>query len=303
MNTKEKQKKEFSWKKAVVIVMAIALLMIVGMSFYYNGTKSLCDVFTKTKGLENTYYLIQIIGGCALTIGAVIGIWQYVLTARSERRKLSMERVEKAVDLANYYKDEILSKYRALMYVYEKGGIKNELDNIKVRDMKEFTKEELTNNLSEAGQKKLEELIKSERVAKAIVTAEMMLGLELKLEKAVNIEYVDGKKTINVNGNMVIRRFMSGVVTRLLNNLEYFAMNFMHGIADETVVYQSLSKTYMELVQMLYYDIAKNNEIAKQQLYTNVTELYRKWYARHENDKKDARSSIKKGTVVDTAID
>lgn len=302
MDIINKFKRNLTWKKLAVIIASVMLIFIVYMAFAFNGVKRVSDILTNKNALEHTYYLIQIIGGYALIIGAIIGIWQYVLTARSERAKLSMEQVEKAIDLANYYKNEILPKSEALIYVFRSGGIKDELDKIKVCDMKEFTQEELIDNLGVAGKKNLEKIMEGEDVLTAIIAAEVILGLNLNIERFMSIEEENGKKSVSIKRDMVIRLFMGNIVSELLNSMEYFAMNFIHGIADETVVYQSLSRTYIEIVQLLYYNIANNNVIGKQLLFTNVTELYRKWYDRYSEEKSGSKNGINKGTVVNTEI-
>ena len=87
------------------------------------------------------------------------------------------------------------------------------------------------------------------------------------------------------------RMFMSQIVNKLLNNMEYFAMSFTHKVADESVVFQSLHQTYLEAVQLLYYDISKNNRADGRQFYTNVVDLYKIWY----NKSKENRENVIKG--------
>lgn len=56
-------------------------------------------------------------------------------------------------------------------------------------------------------------------------------------------------------------------------------MGFTHNIANEAVVYTSLSQTYLSMVQMLYYNIAKNNHDAER-YFTNVIKLFNVWKKR-----------------------
>lgn len=88
---------------------------------------------------------------------------------------------------------------------------------------------------------------------------------------------------------------MSKIVNDLLNDMEYFSMHFTHGVADESVVYQSLHQTYVECVQLLYYNIAINNKTDGTQYYTNVVELYRIWY---EKQRMNREKCIQSGRVV-----
>lgn len=47
------------------------------------------------------------------------------------------------------------------------------------------------------------------------------------------------------------------------------------------VVYTSLSQTYLPMVQMLYYNIAKNNHDAER-YFTNVIKLFNIWKKRRK---------------------
>ena len=66
----------------------------------------------------------------------------------------------------------------------------------------------------------------------------------------------------------------------LLNQLEWFGMNFQYEVADETLLYQSLHKTYLSLVWMLYPIISYNNVNNEDKLFTNVVWLFDKWRSR-----------------------
>lgn len=95
---------------------------------------------------------------------------------------------------------------------------------------------------------------------------------------------------------------MSRVVNDLLNEMEYFSMNFTHKVADESVVYQSLHQTYMQAVEFLYYNISKNNRPDGRQFYTNVVELYKIWYKKDKKMRDNVANGgrkINKGNFVE----
>lgn len=46
---------------------------------------------------------------------------------------------------------------------------------------------------------------------------------------------------------MATKAFMIDEVSGVLNNIEYFAMNFAHGVADDSVVYRSLHQSYIDI--------------------------------------------------------
>ena len=80
-------------------------------------------------------------------------------------------------------------------------------------------------------------------------------------------------------------------------------MYFTHGAADETVVYQSLHKTYLYIVKILYFDISINNT-GGQKLYSNVIELFNIWKERELKQNLQAiqygRKNLEKGASCKT---
>ena len=266
-------------KKITVVLVLSILVYIIYRGLNVFEIKNLDELYLHRTALENINYILQIIASVVMIIGVVIAVWQYVLTARCERTKISNERVEKAVQLSEYYKNNILSKVSALRYVFKESGVADILGKIKPVDMVDFDSVELNDKLSAADIKELVRIMESEKLAKLIVYVDQVYNLNLDVVKYVDVlEEEEGKKKISVNKEGVFRQFMSQIVNELLNNMEYFAMNFTHKVADESVVYQSLHQTYIEAVQLLYYDISKNNKPDGRQFYTNVVELYRTWY-------------------------
>lgn len=139
-----------SMKKIVTFFTAVGLIYITYMGFMLNGSHTLNEILTKGNALEKVYYIVQIIVGISMVVGALVAVWQYVLTARSERMKINNDRIEKAVKLSGYYKDNILDGIVLLRNVFGKSGIKEILTKIKPGDMVAFDKEELDDMLSPA---------------------------------------------------------------------------------------------------------------------------------------------------------
>ena len=281
-----------SKKKSVVILCCIFLGYILYKGFLLNGVTTFDSIFTNNEALENVNYVIQIIVGVSVVIGAIIGVWQYVLTARCERAKIKNDRVEKAVQLSEYYKDNILNKVTALRYVFKESGIIDILEKIKPADMVEFDQNELNEKLSKADIQELQKITRSEKVVQAILDADAIYGLDLEISECMKTtETAEGKEKCLINKEKILKQFMSQYVNLLMNNMEYFSMNFTHKVADESVVYQSLHQTYIEVVQILYYNIAKNNKQDGMRYYTNVIDLYKTWYTRYKK-KKDKNAKL-----------
>lgn len=266
-----------SKKQCVVFLVTIILIYLVCRGFTYFDVKTLDELFAHEFALERINYLIQIFAGVVVVLGAIVAVWQYVLTARCERAKINNDRVEKAVNLSAYYKDNILTKVAALRLVFSESGVTAILEQIKPVDMVAFDADELTEKLSVADRQKLSQIMQSKEMANLILLAGMRYNLNLDIERYFSILEEDEDMS-SIKRELISLQFMSQVQNDLLNNLEYFAMNFTHKVADESVVFQSLHQTYLEAVQLLYYDIAKNNKPDGRQFYTNVVELYKIWY-------------------------
>ena len=290
-------------KKGPVLIILLFFIYVIYNGFLLNGVDSFQKIFTNEIALQNVNNLIQIIVGVSVVLGAVIAIWQYVLTARCERAKIKNDRIQKAIDLAEYYKDNILSELAALRFVFDNTGISKILLNIKPSQMQDFDNVELQECLDNNSISKIKDLMGSEEMAKTIVVADRIYGLNLKIEKYIRMKKEkEGETKLEIDADAIHRRFMSLIVNKMLNNMEYFAMNFSHGVADESVVYQSLHQTYIEAVQLLYYNIAINNKPDGMQFYTNAVSLYKKWYEKNRDKRKQVAHSgreILKGESAD----
>lgn len=284
-------------KKMATFLAFCFLLYIVFKVFTLNGVNGINEVFTNGDALEKAYYIVQIIVGISMVIGAIVAVWQYVLTARCERMKINNDRVEKAVKLSEYYKDNILNKLVVIRYVFTESGIKKILDKIKPGDMNNFDEAELKNMLSKSDIEEIQKIMDSKKMVTVIEEADKLYKLKLNF-----LKHADDIKEDDKEINIIVKKLMSQIVNDLLNNMEFFAMHFTHGVADESVVFQSLHQTYVEIVQMSYYNIAINNKADGTQFYTNVIELYRIWYGKQtKNHEKTVQSGrkVSKGNSVE----
>lgn len=246
------------------------LLTLLASALWVAGVLVIWTIFPDERygDLELLCYSMQIVSGIYIIIGVIITVWQYYLTSKSEIIKLEKERVDKAIELAEYYKNKILKPYLPLYYVYKKSGIIDVIDTI-TGDMECFDQEELNMILGKDNIAKIKELSISDGFIKAVMYANKIYNLNINLESFLIKEKIDV--------NSLLNSFMNNVAVEVMNNLEIFSMHFTHNSADDTVVYQSLHQTYLQIVRMLYYNISKNNTDGVTDYYTNVISLYKKW--------------------------
>lgn len=111
-----------------------------------------------------------------------------------------------------------------------------------------------------------------------------------------------GISTSNKNHTVIIT-YVSNLMDELLNNMEFFALHFSHRTADESVVYQSLHQTYLEIVQYMYYDIADRNSDSASKYYTNIIWLFEVWRdkkIKQNGDRSEKSRSVQSlGTIID----
>lgn len=230
--------------------------------------------------LEKVYYLSQIVASCFVAIGALIAVWQYYLSSKAEMARYNNEKVQKAIDLAEYYKNEILTNYCLLVDVFEGTKIKNIIRKVKIKDMKEFDQYELKELLDEEATEAIKQKLTSEDCANVMLESIQKRGF--KTNNTIIADVIQKRKTISgyklseEELKAVRVTFVNEVMNETLNCLEFFSMNFTHGTADESVVFASLSPTFLEMVQLLYYNIAINNN-ERVHYFTNVIKLFDIW--------------------------
>lgn len=288
-------------KKIIAIIFILLYILVSSVSsiLYFVINKNAAQPF-----FEICYYSTQIFSSIFVTGGVIIAVWQYYLEAQANKKRLEIERVQKAIDLSEYYKDNILNSLPAIYYIFDQSGATEILESIKPSQYKNFDKSELESLFLPAQIKELKKIQDSDVFLQLILEANNIYNLNLHFNiKPVVVEH-DGTKqtTIQISPRSILVEFMSNLINKTLNNSEYFALHFKHQTADESVVYQSLHQTYLEMIPYLYYYIANNNTDPSNKLYTNVIWLYNEWMrekekqnqSRAQNDTSLARI----GTIV-----
>lgn len=223
------------------------------------------------------------------------------MTSSAELSKIEMEQVQRAIDLSEFYKEKILNPYLAVYYVYQKSGILEILQTIEISKMKNFDKFELELLLSKEQIEKIKKIQYDENFVKAVIEANDVYGLNLHIKQRT-IEIDAQKNVVQIEIQSLLTSFLSGFVSNILNDLEFFAMHFTHETADETVVFQSLHQTYITIVSQLYFSIAKMNIPTEGKYYTNIIELFAKWYERSEEQKRNTLQNVRHETSKGTTI-
>ena len=136
--------------------------------------------------LEQLYYASQIITAIFVSIGVLIAGWQYVITAKAEMSAVAINQIQKAIDLAAFYKENVLKPYNAVLYVFEQSKILEIVSGIKTSEMKNFDKYELDELMTSEQQNKLKDIQNSDEFAKIVLRANTIYGLSLCRYKATS---------------------------------------------------------------------------------------------------------------------
>lgn len=269
--------------------------------------------------LENIAYIATI-------SSAIFVATQAYLFKKDYKVRNAVSSTEKAINLSQYYKDNILSNTSYLFSLFRAIGIEEKLRKIDFLQLVEFDEEELGELLSEKDIEEIEEKLnnidvnllirarnllnnstKDEYIESNLLSLSQRMLNSIDESAATKVEG-DVNKFINVKAKKVKTEVLMemkttlykdefiDVVSNTLNNMEYFAMHFNHNIADEEVVYQSLHQSYLRLVKMLYYYIAKQNKSGKDKYFTNIIALYTSWNKRY-NEKCNQEKMINRSIV------
>ncbi len=279
------------------LLLALIILILVAAPFlFYKGFSVFPEKITK---IELSLYIAQIVSAVFVSIGVLIALWQYFVVSKSETTKAKADRIERAIKMAEFYKNEILEYYTVIKFVYQEIEVFDLFQKERSR-MKKIDEEELLEIFGEKGKQTIKEKLHSNKLIEAIVQASEISGLQINgcVCRIVDEENGKSKKAYTIDRQKVFFEFMENYVSKLLNNMEYFAMYFTHNIADESVVYQSLSLTYIEMCRTLYYDIAICSPKGAPKLYRNLQELYDQWSEKSEALKREmSKHENSKGTV------
>ena len=219
--------------------------------------------------------IIQIITNLFIIIGGIIAIWQYLASKQNESYQYNKERIHLAIDIADYYKDNVLAHSRKLKNIVESIGVFDISENIKLEDIEYFdiveckkiyTKSQLETITETRLKYGIDKYVSEKSVSYRAVSAYN------KLNKTPNFKQINDSKALYKTGQKYTQ-----LMFEILNNLEVFSMYFVHEVADDSVVYQPLHMSFLEIVRILYYDISYANRNGEQRFYVNTIKLFNIW--------------------------
>lgn len=205
-------------------------------------------------------------------IFTILSVATFCISYSYNKRK---EFKQKACDLAKYYADNIMWKISFLMIVFKEEQLDTYFrECFDISKIYNFDKKELLSLVG--GEENYENMRKKIFAVKAssIDKARILLGKGL------------GSNQNEQNQNPAVLNIeFFRLVDSLKNELEWFSMNFVHNLADNSIVYESLHQTFFSNVSLLYFFISKENTNSYDKFYINLITLFRKWEERVEKSK------------------
>lgn len=209
-------------------------------------------------------------------ISAIIALFAY-------RHQKKRRKKEEACNLAKFYSKNIICKYSLITRVLERSGITARIrECFDMNKIADFSYEELSALLSGANVEDFISEIKNIEpgiiLSVRVAAATSPLEREILMDSYIKENSETGEKEI-VQGSYLQQDFFQDV-SDLLNELEWFSMTCRYGIADETLIYQSLHQTFLSTVWLLYVFIANLNKDNVNKYYTNIIWLFKLWWKR-----------------------
>ena len=216
---------------------------------------------------------------------AVIALISAVFAFLTYDHQKNRSKKAEACNLAAHYAKVILDKNAFITNVFVQTGIDQYIkSNIRMNDVQNFDRSEMERLLA-AKNISLKEFMDKVydidpivvfncKIARTCATIER----ELIMADYIAVDKESGERKLR-NEKFLLNDFYQEI-GELLNQLEWFGMNFQYEIADEALLYQSLHKTYLSMVWMLYPFISYQNTSNEDKLFTNVVWLFDVWRKR-----------------------
>ena len=275
-----------------ILIVFLSTAIIVSPVFF--GPELLVD--EESTAVDLAVSIAQILSALFVIAGTVIAVWQYYLSSQNSIIRFDTDSIQKAIDLSKYYKDEILHPYSMLKMVFIKAGITTILAKEKEK-MKAFDEKELHEIFSDEELQNFKKRFSSVEYVQAIIQINQLYNLGLAI-----CDQFRGRTVAEMSEQdrkAIASAFNARFTTSVMNNIEHFAMYFTHGVADESVVYQAISPTYLEMCRYYYYNIAVCSVKSGTKLYRNLQALYVLWNEkRKQTEEREREFSFSKGKVV-----
>lgn len=249
--------------------------------------------------IANSIMALGAIGSLIFVGCQVLQVKKQIIETRkefmSQNNRNSMER---AVDLARYYQEEIVPLLRIVTCVFNKVHLTENLNIIDETKMIKFDSKEMKAIVSNDLITKFEKTFDSDALGTAYKDHLTSISSANKIKIDVESNDTLDEESQEMITQAIFKEDLDGTakqdivsfqttINDLLNKVEYFSMNFSCNIACEDVLYQSLHQSFRSIMKLLYIRISKINNDPLDKYFTHTISLYNTW-----NDKYFQKTEI-----------
>lgn len=203
---------------------------------------------------------------------AIVGLLSLIVAFFAYLYQKNQKKKQKACELAKYYADFIIPRFRFVASVFEQIDLHVETDRFKGK-MRRFDEGEFAELWGNT---------------KGIETYLNKISYEILKIASVKSLY-DPNTHCEFSDKLAKEdypRIFDKLVVYLINDLEAFSMYFRYNIADDKLVYQPLHRTFLSRTSLLYYYLSRKNYKTDERCFVNIIELYCKWEKRRIKQKR-----------------
>lgn len=260
--------------------------------------------------LNDLGLLIQIITNIFLIVGGIIAVWQYLSSKHNETYHYNKDQIHLAIEIAEYYKENVIWYSRDLKNIVGNIGLFDVSEDIKLEDIQYFDVAEIKEVYTKKQLKKIKETRAKYNIDKYVEEQSISYRAMTQKEAASRLNdnlVIDSHTSESEQKTREVGNQYTELMFKISNNLEVFSMYFVHGVADESVIYQPLHMSFLEIVRLLYYDISYANRSGAMKFYINTIKLFNIWkdksLKQEEAETDTMRSIAEEGKILQKIYD
>ncbi len=272
--------KEFFKKCVNQIPIICVVLFIIFVIFVASFTAYYFNFYSQS----NLKDYFEILAAAVSIFSMIFVIFQVVLFVDDSREKNKRSKKEYSAEMAIKYAREILPEISFIRNVFLTHYTEEEYATLLRIKPKLFNQKEGNSLLSG---KFFEPFNHNCNVINydIFVTLCSMSNL-YRPEKCNCVEQDKKKKAYNDEFRMVL--------IKSINQLEAFSLILIEDLADERILYPILHQTFLENVKLIYPFISMKNTTVEDKYFPNITELYKRWEQRNEQEQIKISETLKK---------
>lgn len=248
--------------------------------------------------------LLSAIASLAVICSAVFVGQQVRIMRKENSKKHQKQEFQSSFALSEYYAREIIPRIEALISMFRKIEYEEILSKSKNHNIDFFDINEYRKIYSKEDHEKISEIFDKPIKIGVEDGLQLLAWYQREDHHDSFLKYINYCSILKSNGAIeedlqkeyaeYIGLRLNGLVVDTANKLEYFSMHFSTNFADDDVVFQSLHQTFLNIVELLYYNAALRNFKYSQKFYTHTFTLYKLWKTRLTTSEQEDENEMNK---------